>query len=224
MPPATAPDLSDPGRFRALWRRCLLDGTSDDGAAVHQRLLDGYREPQRYYHTPEHIEHCLSWFDQCRSLVGNPDALELAIWFHDVIYEPGKPDNEARSAALYRQLSDGVHAKATRGLVDRLIMATLHLGSELEDGDADYMVDIDLASFGLPWEEFLRDSENLRREATHLDESQFHQRARAFHQTLRARERFFHTDFFAERLETRAHENIERYLALIENRPRADGA
>ncbi len=224
MPPATAPDLSDPGRFRALWRRCLLDGISDDGATVHQRLLDGYREPQRYYHTPQHIEHCLSWFDRCRSLVGNPDALELAIWFHDVIYEPGKPDNEARSAALYRQLSDGVHANATRGLVDRLIMATLHLGSELEDGDADYMVDIDLSSFGLPWEEFLRDSENLRREATHLDDAQFHQRARAFHQTLRARERFFHTDFFAERLETRAHENIERYLELIENRSRADGA
>jgi len=217
MPPATVLDLSDPGRFRALWRRCLLDGASDDSAAIHQRLLDGYREPQRYYHTPQHIEHCLGWFDQCRSLVASPDALELAIWFHDVIYEPGNPDNEIRSAALYLQLSDSVHAQDTRGLVDLMIMATLHLGSELDDGDADYMVDIDLSSFGLPWKEFLRDSENLRREAAHLSDAEYQQKARAFHQSLRARDRFFYTDFFAERLEARAHENIERYLAMIEN-------
>jgi len=217
MPLTSAPDLSDPGRFRALWQRCLLDGASDDSAAIHRRLLDGYREPQRYYHTPHHIEHCLAWFDQCRSLVDDPDALELAIWFHDVVYEPGKPDNEARSAALYQHFADGAHANETRALVDRLIMATLHLGSDLDDGDASYMVDIDLSSFGLPWEDFLRDSENLRREAAHLDDAEFQHKAMSFYQSLRERERFFYTEFFATRLEARAHRNIERYLARIED-------
>lgn len=216
MPADAAPDLSNPGRFRALWQRCLLDGARDQSAAIHQRLLDGYREPGRFYHTLDHIEHCIATFDDCRSLVDDPDALELAIWFHDVIYEPGKPDNEARSAQLYLQLSDGVHDDATRGLVDRLIMATLHLGCSLPDREAAYMVDIDLSSFGLPWDEFLRDSENLRREATHLDDAQYHDKAKAFHQSLRARARFYYTDFFADRYEARAHQNIERYLAWID--------
>ena len=214
---AAAPDPGNPGPFRALWRRPLIDGARDDSATIHQRLVDGYREPQRFYHTLEHIEHCLAWFDACRSEVVNPDTLELAIWFHDVIYEPGNPDNEARSAELYLQLSDGVHAQETRDLVHRLIMATLHLGNSFEDGDAAYMVDIDLSSFGLPWEEFLRDSKNLRREARHLDDNEYYQKAKSFHQSLRTRDRFFYTDFFAERLEDRAHENIERYLALVEN-------
>jgi len=217
MPSTSATGPSHAGRFQALWRRCLIDGARDDSAAVHQRLLDGYREPQRYYHTLDHIEHCLAMFDDCRSLVDHPDALELAIWFHDVIYEPGKPDNEARSARLYLQFSDGVHAAATRGLVDRLIMATLHHGCALKDADAAYMVDIDLSSFGLPWKEFLRDSENLRREAGHLDDAEFHDKARGFHQSLLARERFYYSDYFAERLETRAHRNIERYLAHIDD-------
>ena len=217
MPPRAVPNLTDPGRFRALWQRCLVDGARDDSAAIHQRLLHGYHEPQRFYHTLQHIEHCIFMFDECSALVDNPDALELAIWFHDVIYEPSASDNEARSAQLYLQLSDGVHAETTRSLVDRLIMATLHLGCSLADGDASYMVDIDLSSFGLPWDEFLRDSENLRREASHLDDAAYHQKARAFHHSLRSRERFFYTDFFAERLEARAHRNIERYIERIES-------
>jgi predicted metal-dependent HD superfamily phosphohydrolase len=216
MSNSAAPDLGVPDRFQALWRRCMIDGARDDSAAIHRRLLDGYGEPWRYYHTLEHIEHCIGWFDACRPLVDNPDALELAVWFHDVIYEPGNPDNEAESAKLYLQLSDGVHLPGTRDLVDRLIMATLHLGSSLADGDdARYMVDIDLSSFGLPWEEFLRDSENLRREAASLDDDTYYHKAKSFHDSLLARERFYYTDFFAARLEERARENIRRYLARI---------
>ena len=214
MSPAAAPDLSDPKRFQALWRRCLVEGARDDGGSIHGRLLDGYREPWRYYHTLEHIEHCIGWFDACASLVDDPDSLELSIWFHDVVYEPGNPDNEALSAGLYLQLSEGVHDAARRDLVERMIMATLHLGSSLSDDDARYMVDIDLSSFGLPWEEFLRDSENLRREAG-LDDETYFQKARNFHDSLLARERFYYTDFFAERLEDRARDNIRRYLELI---------
>lgn len=216
MSPPAAPDLGDPARFRALWRRCLIDGARDDSADIHRQLLDGYREPQRFYHTLEHIEHCIAWFDECRPMLEDADALELAIWFHDVIYEPGKPDNEARSAELYQQLSDGVHESAVREQVEWLIMATLHLGSSIDaDDDARYMVDIDLSSFGLPWEDFLRDSENLRREAGDLDDAEFFCKARGFHISLLARDRFYYTDFFAERLESRARDNIKRYLARI---------
>jgi predicted metal-dependent HD superfamily phosphohydrolase len=192
----------------------VTEGARDDGKSIHGRLLDGYREPWRYYHTLEHIEHCVGWFDACAPLIDDPDTLELAIWFHDVVYESGNPDNEALSAQLYMQLSDGVHDPARRNLVERMIMATLHLGSPLGDGDTHYMVDIDLSSFGLPWENFLRDSENLRREAG-LDDETYFQKARSFHDSLLARERIYYTDFFAERLEDRARGNIRRYLVLI---------
>lgn len=216
MPAFAAPDLGVPDRFQALWRRCLIDGARDDSATIHRRLLDAYGEPWRYYHTLAHIEHCIVWFDACRSRADDPDALELAVWFHDAVYEPDNPDNEAESSKLYLQLSDGVHRPATRDLVDRLIMATQHLGSSLDsNNDARYMVDIDLSSFGLPWEEFLRDSENLRREAAALDDEAYYRKAKNFHDSLLARDRFYYTAFFAERLESRARDNIRRYLARI---------
>ena len=215
MSSVAAGDICGLDRFRALWQRCLLDGASDDSVNVHRRLLDGYREPQRHYHTLAHIEQCLSMFDQCKSLTHNPDALELAVWFHDVIFEPGNRDNEARSAELYLQLSNAVHDSETRSLVDRMIMATLHNGGSLQDDDARYMVDIDLSSFGLSWEEFLRDSQNLRRESAHLSDAEFYQRATSFHNCLLAKDRFYLSEYFAERLEVQARDNLARYFEYI---------
>lgn len=215
MSSASAGDIIGPDRFRALWQRCLIDGAADDSSEIHQRLLAGYREPQRHYHTLAHIEQCLGMFDQCKSLASNPDALELAVWFHDVIFEPGKSDNEKRSAQLYLQFANGVHDEPTRGLVDRLIMATLHDGSSLTDSDAMYMVDIDLSSFGLSWDEFLQDSQNLRLEGAELSDAEYYRRKTNFQNCLLAKERFYLSDYFAERLETRARENLARYFEYI---------
>lgn len=219
MPSAGSGSISGLDRFQPLWQRCLIEGAADDSAEIHQRLLDGYNEPQRHYHTLAHIEQCLGMFDQCKALASTPDALELAVWFHDVIFEPGKPDNEKRSAELYLQLSQDVHDEHTRGLVDRLIMATLHDGSSLEDSDAVYMVDIDLSSFGLSWEAFLRDSKNLRLENAELDDAEYYRRKAAFQNCLLAKERFYLSDFFAERLETRARANLARYFEYISKQP-----
>jgi len=215
MSSASAGDIIGPDRFRALWQRCLIDGAADDSSEIHQRLLDGYQEPQRHYHTLAHIEQCLGMFDQCKSLASNPDALELAVWFHDVIFDPGKADNEKRSAQLYLQFSNAVHDETTRGLVERLIMATLHDGSSLTDSDAMYMVDIDLSSFGLAWDEFLQDSQNLRLESAELSDAEYYRRKTNFQNWLLARERFYLSDYFAERLETRARANLARYFEYI---------
>lgn len=215
MSPATAGDISGLDRFQALWRRCLIDGAPDNSAEIHQRLLDGYNEPQRYYHTLAHVEQCLGMFEQCCSMASNPDALELAVWFHDVIFEADKRDNEKRSAELYLQLSQGVHSEQTRGLVDRLIMATLHDGRSLEDDDAIYMVDIDLSSFGLSWEAFLQDSQNLRHESAELSDAEYYRKKSNFQNFLLAKDRFYLSDFFAERLETQARANLARYFDYI---------
>jgi predicted metal-dependent HD superfamily phosphohydrolase len=215
MSPTSAGDIIGLDRFRSLWQRCLIEGAADNSSEIHRRLLDGYQESQRHYHTLEHIEQCLGMFDQCKSLASNPDALELAVWFHDVIFEPGKRDNEKRSAQLYLKLSEGVHDESTRGLVDRLIMATLHDGSSLADSDAIYMVDIDLSSFGLSWEEFLQDSQNLRRENAELSDAEYYRKKANFQNFLLAKERFYLSDYFAERLETQARANLARYFEYL---------
>ena len=213
-------EISGLNRFHSLWQRCLVEGAADSSAAIHQRLVNGYNEPLRRYHTLAHIDHCLSMFDHCKSLASNPDALEIAVWFHDVIFEPGKSDNEARSAELYEELSAGVQADEFRALVGRLIMATLHNECSLDDNDAGYMVDIDLSSFGLPWKDFLRDSRRLREESVQLSDADYFRKQGEFRSCLLARPRFYQTDFFRQRYEQQARDNLAKYFEQLSKLPR----
>ncbi|NJO18584.1 MAG: hypothetical protein HC877_23505 [Thioploca sp.] len=63
-------------------------------------LIDYYNEPDRYYHNQKHIVDMLQLFDNsCKNLpfVCYSEIL-LACIFHDMIYIPGRQDNEKRSA------------------------------------------------------------------------------------------------------------------------------
>ena len=59
-----------------------------------RELEDGYGSPGRHYHTFGHVWSCLLELDRVRSLCGSPLALELAVWFHDAVYDPQAGDNE----------------------------------------------------------------------------------------------------------------------------------
>ena len=207
-----AQGLAGLDRFQGLWRRCLINGMPDHSATIHQQIIEAYGEPHRRYHTLAHIEHCLAMFDQCKSLALNADALELAVWFHDVILLPGSGDNEARSAELYLQHSAETQSSELRELVARLIIATQHDGGSREDADAIYMVDIDLSSFGLSWEEFQRDSHNLREECPECSDAEYHSKQEAFRSALATRESFFCSGFFSERYEQQAQANLSKYF------------
>jgi predicted metal-dependent HD superfamily phosphohydrolase len=69
------------------WQR-LWDGFSLPApAGLLPALLAAYCEPQRHYHTLQHLEECFAHFDKVRHLANNPAAIELALWFHDSVYD-----------------------------------------------------------------------------------------------------------------------------------------
>lgn len=62
-----------------------------------------YSKPSRVYHTLPHIVHCFLEFDSVKHFLKNPEAVELAIWFHDIVYETSLelyPFNEERSVGF----------------------------------------------------------------------------------------------------------------------------
>jgi len=202
----------DRQRFEALWSRCIGDGAD----AAFDELDALYREPHRRYHTAAHIEHCLRQFDLAADRMEEPDAAEMALWFHDVIYDIPGSDNELRSAEWFAARADGRGSEQFRSKVHRLIMATTHVDRPPQTLDESFMLDIDLSSFGRPWEEFLCDSRAVRAELVHLSDAEFNTKQKKFLESLAARPRFCFTEFFRERHEARVRRNIERLLALLE--------
>lgn len=210
-------------RFRALLRRMAPDGASVDGLAAQafDTLENYYRDPGRHYHGPRHIEYCLRQLDLARSRIVDPDAVELALWFHDAVYDLKGGDNEARSARLCIGELGTVLPAARLSRVHSLIMVTAP-GHEPANEDEAYMHDIDLSVFARPWDEFREDSEAVRREKAHLGEAEFVRRQDAFLRSLLAGDSIYYTDFFRERCEQRARENITRWLEVLAQRVAAD--
>ena len=198
-------------RFQALWNRCLLAGMTDDGVAVYRELKKRYSEPHRFYHTPNHISHCLREFDLAAELMDNADAVEMGLWFHDVIYDPRASNNELKSAELFQLRADDHMDPRFRQRVYDLILITIH-PEQPRNRDQEFMVDIDLSSFGLPWSAFRHDSNAVRNEYVHMSDKQFYPAQIRFLRSLLARPSFFFTEFFRDRYEETAKSNITRHI------------
>jgi predicted metal-dependent HD superfamily phosphohydrolase len=146
--------------------------------------------------------------------VDDADAVEMAIWFHDVVYAPGAADNEHRSAAFFERAAGASLEPGFIRTVSRLILATTHRGAP-RGRDEELIRDIDLAGIGSPWQRFLSDSRSLRAEQAEATDALFYAGKLRFLKALRDRRTIYFTEFFHARFETVARRNIERYIARL---------
>jgi predicted metal-dependent HD superfamily phosphohydrolase len=161
-----------------------------------------YAEPQRHYHTLAHIEHCLEEFDPRQA--ADPEAVELALWFHDAVYDPRRPDNEEKSAAwLLEVLPEARRAAA-------LILVTKH--HRASTPDEALLVDVDLAILGQPEPRFDLYERQIRAEYAWVPEDVFRRKRGEILRGFLGRPSIYQTDTFRAKYEAQARRNLERSL------------
>lgn len=181
--------------------------------AVWEALASHYGESHRHYHNLAHIGASLSLLDEVLS--GEAAfAIEGAIWFHDVIYDPLAKYNEVASAALFSDLLGEVLDIALLEQIERLILATDFRTGPDGSADESVMVDIDLAILGAPRPDYDTYRKAIRREYSSVPDEAFRAgRAKVLRHFL---ERLIYlTPAFAGR-EAPARENLAWELALLE--------
>ncbi len=174
--------------------------------ALYQDLIARYREPHRRYHTPQHLEECFARFDEVAALAEHPRDVELAIWFHDAIYDTHRTDNEARSAAWGRSVAgERVHD---------LVMATRH-DAVPQSADEKVLVDVDLWILGAPQARFDEYEAQVREEYGWVPKFVYRRKRREVLESIAARPAIYNTVPFVERYELQARENLARSLARL---------
>jgi len=198
-----------------LWQRI---GAQGDSRKDYNDVVARYTEPHRAYHTLEHIEYCLGEFEQVRHLVTDPDAIELAIWYHDAIYDTKSKDKEERSASLARGVVRNALLPDSFGKsVANLIMATKHSQS-FTDPDVQILVDIDLSILGQSEEKFDEYERQVRKEYEWVPKDAFVAGRSAILKSILDRPTIYSTQFFRNKYEAQARRNIARSLAQLSNR------
>ena len=183
--------------------------------ATWQQLASLYSEPHRHYHTLDHVAACLNWQDQYRHLAEDPLCIELALWAHDVIYDPRASDNEARSADWFAQhFADSDLTDQQRARVHELILATIHPHPPT-DPDMALLQDIDLSILGADAELYDRYEGWIRQEYDFVPEAAFRKGRAAVLRSFLDQAMLYYTAELSGRLEGSARDNLSRTLAKL---------
>lgn len=178
-------------------------------------VLARYSELHRKYHTVRHLEECFEKLAEVRPLAQHPADVEIALWFHDAIYDTQSNQNEVESAELARAnvlAAGGSEDSADR--IAQLIMATRH-DAMPEGNDVEVLVDIDLSILGATAERFDEYEQQVREEYSWVPESVFRKERRRILQHLLERSSIFNTQLFRDRYEQQARDNIERSIMRL---------
>jgi len=194
---------------------CVGLATPELCGQVFDALYASYAGPDRHYHGVGHIADCLHEFDSVRETATNALAVELAIWFHDVVYDGRRNDNEARSADAADAALRRMKASETlRRDVHELILLTRHNQTPATP-DGQLIVDIDLASLAVSPQQFDANGQAIRREYPHVSDADFDlSRAKLLGRFLE-RPRIYYTKNFHDRYERQARENLQRTVDAV---------
>lgn len=200
-------------RWSRLWQAIPAEG---DGQGWFCGLVAAYSEEHRHYHNLRHLDECLTELDEVKSLAVHPVQLEVALWFHDAVYDSsGEMDNEGLSADMARDaLSEyGVADSFIRNVVCLIGLTRKHIPDATPD--AALMCDIDLAILGKDETRFWAYEQAIRREYAQVAAEDYRRGRSRVLESFLQRPQIYATSFFQERYEAQARRNLQASLACL---------
>jgi predicted metal-dependent HD superfamily phosphohydrolase len=201
-----------------------LAGDSPTSRTEWAALVAAWSEPHRRYHDLAHLAAVLGIVGELAASATDPDAVRLAAWYHDAVYDPRRDDNEQVSAARARAGLRGLVDEARLAEVERLVLLTA--GHDPEPGDADGAVlcDADLAVLASPPEGYAAYASAIREEYRHLSDEAFATGRAAVLERLLSLPALYRLPAVAELWTARARANLTAELTLLRARARSASA
>ena len=188
--------------------------------ALWQDIATHYNEPQRAYHTLRHIQQLFKQFKQINHNLHEPHIIALALFYHDVIYDPRRSDNELKSAEYaVAALEQYLSAEQCQHIYALIMITTNHQIDKSADedkiSDAAYLLDMDLSILGMPWSEYQVYAQAVRQEYRHIANEDYRTGRIAVLQKLLAHPVLYLTAYYHNYFEVQARDNIKREISLL---------
>jgi predicted metal-dependent HD superfamily phosphohydrolase len=142
--------------------------------ALGQELVRRYASVSRSYHDDRHLLEVLDAVDAMADEAANIDAVRLAAWFHDAVYDVRADDNEERSAELAETVLPAYDVDdVTVAEVARLVRLTETHDPHAGDANGEVLCDADLAILASDDSRYATYLEGVRAEYRHVDDRTF---------------------------------------------------
>ena len=202
-------------QFQDYWALTAKQLSLDDDTTqkFHASLYDAYSEVQRHYHSIQHIVECLEHFHQIKTHLDDTLSVELAIWFHDVIYNPQAHDNEQQSADYMQRMLENVLGAEQIAKIYAWVLAT-KTHAPTADTDLAYLLDIDLAILASDPMRFAEYECQIQQEYAWVEPSLYVQKRQQVLRHFLETQPLYQTPFFQKRYERQAKQNLAQALSV----------
>jgi predicted metal-dependent HD superfamily phosphohydrolase len=176
-------------------------------------VIEKYSEKHRAYHNLSHIKALLSQAEIYKEKFEDFESIQLSIWFHDVIYNPKKFDNESESAKIATEfLSKLCVPKDKIEKIGAMISATAKHNSNGLNSDGKLFLDLDLAILGQNRETYQNYSKAIRKEYSFVPWFFYKRSRRKILERFLEREILYFTKEIHKTYETQARLNLSNEI------------
>ncbi|WP_110975383.1 metal-dependent hydrolase [Acinetobacter sp. WCHAc060042] len=202
-------------QFQDYWTHTAsqLDLTVSSCEELYGALCSAYSESQRHYHTVQHIVECLEHFHDIKTHLTDALSVELAIWFHDVIYNPQANDNEQQSADYMKQVLESVLVAEQMEKIYAWILAT-QAHAPTAHLDLAYLLDIDLAILASNPIRFAEYERQIQQEYAWVEPPLYAQKRQQVLRHFLEIQPLYQTPLFQKRYEHQAKQNLAQILSV----------
>jgi len=188
-----------------------------------QALISRYTEPQRYYHTIEHIYSMLICYGEYRYEIEDESVIKLAILFHDWIYDPRAQDNELESVKCFQEFANEINLPQSTRLrvseyIERTITHTLPIKDRKVDSDLRFFLDFDLEVLSRNSTDYAVYADQIRQEYSYFADSDYCIRRIKVLKTFLDRECLYFSDAFHKMYEETARGNLKGEIEMLERK------
>lgn len=157
----------------SYWKK--VDSTAKGQEYFENVILEKYSELHRYYHDYSHLVELFKKLEELRDVSSLKEIIKnqekeliYQTFFHDLVYDPKKTDNEEVSAKMfedYYKQDDTTKSKVVAG-----ILATKSHTKPTQYEINDVFLDLDLSILSAAPEKFKEYEDNIRREYSFVPE------------------------------------------------------
>ncbi|HET9909921.1 MAG TPA: hypothetical protein VFQ23_24955 [Anaerolineales bacterium] len=184
---------------------------------LFQMLKEKYSEKSRFYHNLSHIKTLLSLFESLHNKIQEHNAIRFAIWFHDVIYDSKRSDNEEESARLVVEVLHKLQVNIeTIEIVKEMILATKNHNGKNLTHDVKLFLDMDLAILGTSEEIYKEYSKAIREEYSWASDAIYRSGRERVLRSFIERERIYLTHEMEVRYAEQARKNIDNEIKSLQ--------
>lgn len=180
-----------------------------------QEIEKSYSQKNRKYHNLTHLENMILELESVKEEISDFDALLFSVFYHDIIYKATSKDNEEKSAELAKKRLEKINFSSEKILktYNQILATKSHKKSE--DSDTNFLLDADLAILGRDWKVYENYIQQIRKEYSIYPDFLYNPGRKKVLTHFLEFDEIFKTDYFKEKYEKIARENIKREISML---------